>query len=245
MQDNTQRGGLQTYRRILAAGEKGRFEVLGTTIRIKESDGPLSVKAYTSHLKDGGGVSYELEMGKFEKWFTDIEYDLVEVTNNQSFAQQVVMHLGYGDIVSEVTSRTEAGQIILTNSVNGTWKLFAHGDPLMPVLIAAENAQRKSIRIRATLVAVTVDTPPTDARGFFLGLVNSASAVAFDFNAAYPIGDYLLGDNDGTPMNSTTFEMEVQDTAALYAVACMTKEWTVGNATYTFLINTLEESYLT
>lgn len=109
---NTQRGGLHAYSLQIPAGRTTKRTIRGTTIRVADAPFPVNITAHAKVLNGQRGVNFSLEMKKFEKWFTDIEYDEIEVENTSDTDIVVVLQLGYGDFVAEILSRTQAASVL-------------------------------------------------------------------------------------------------------------------------------------
>lgn len=141
---NTQRGGLHKYAIQVAAGKTTKRTIRGTTIRVADSPYEVIITAHNKKLNGGRGTSFSLPMKKFEKWFTDIEYDEIEIENPGESNITVELQLGYGDFVAEILSRTVAASGF--NSV-----YFSHGTEspsagLNEVPFLDDNPQRKRVQ---------------------------------------------------------------------------------------------------
>lgn len=144
---NTQRGGLHAYSLKVAAGKTTKRAIRGTTIRVSDSPYPVNITAHAKVLNGQRGVNFTLEMKKFEKWFTDMEYDEIEVENPGDIDITVVLQLGYGDFVAEILSRTLAASILQgeTFSAIGEGAEIIDAQNLFEVEWIPENLARKRV----------------------------------------------------------------------------------------------------
>lgn len=146
---NTQRGGLHAYTIQCAAGKNTKRTIRGCTIRVADSPCPIDITVHNKKLNGGKGTAFTLTMKKFEKWFTDIEYDEIEIFNSSASDISVTLQLGYGDFVAEIISRTLAAQSIVTKNFaprdDDDTPIHVASGGFREIEIAPENLQRKRI----------------------------------------------------------------------------------------------------
>src|SRR5262245_16206265 len=107
-------GGLLEYQRAIKAGTSEVIAARGKFLRVKDSNGQVSVTLKQNQLGDKAGESYSLKMRRFDKVFTPYDFDCVEVANIEGNDQTVILMIGYGDFQSEIVSRTLAAQTFRT-----------------------------------------------------------------------------------------------------------------------------------
>lgn len=176
---NTQRGGLHLYPIQVGAGKTTKRTIRGTTIRVADSPYEVVITAHNKKLNGGRGTSFTLPMKKFEKWFTDIEYDEIEIENPGDSNITVELQLGYGDFVAEILSRTVAASSF--NSVD-----FFHGNEspnagANEVPFLDDNPQRKRVQFGIgewDAGAGTLD-PRIGPAGLTLNTIDDVQALAF------------------------------------------------------------------
>lgn len=135
--------GLAVYKRIIPANEVSKLDVYGNFIRIKDASQPFNVTVRSNQLNGGGGVEFTMEMKKFEKWFSSMEYDEIIIENPTAENFTVEIMLGFGDYQAEILSRTLAAPSFNSSHVaDGPLESI---DPFLEVPIVQENPQRKRI----------------------------------------------------------------------------------------------------
>lgn len=144
---NTQRGGLHSYPLRIPANGTTKRTIRGTTIRVADAPYEINITAHNKKLNNGKGTAFTLPMKKFEKWFTDIEYDEIEIENPGDNEILVTLQLGYGDFVAEILSRTVAAAVttMAHDFVDDEGGIAE--DDWIEVAIIPENLQRKRIRL--------------------------------------------------------------------------------------------------
>lgn len=102
-------GGLAQYRGVIAAGKRHTFNVRGSFISLYSITGATAatIEHRQNEVGDKAGEAYTLELRKYEKWFVTGEYDAVTVINDGAESISVILLLGFGDFVREVTSRSD------------------------------------------------------------------------------------------------------------------------------------------
>ncbi len=100
--------GLAEFTRTIAAGKNTKIDVRGNFVRVKESTIPLFIGTRSNVLSDRSGERYQLTLRKFDKLYAASEFDVVEVENQTQDDATVVLQIGYGDVQSEILSRTVA-----------------------------------------------------------------------------------------------------------------------------------------
>lgn len=222
---NTQRGGLHAYQLRVPAGKSTKRDIRGCTIRVADSPHPVEITVHNKKLNGGKGTAFSLEMKKFEKWFTDIEYDAIEVRNDGVSDIFVTLQLGYGDFVAEIISRTLAASSIVCDGEDGY--VDDTTEPRDPMLVEIpENLQRKRIKIRI-FVKTTNGTNVTGAPDvwWFYKHENIVPASIDDVDV-YPLGQILElpeGVTQGGLLLQSDghFDIELETTSAIYVGALL------------------------
>lgn len=213
------KGGLEIYPRIVPAGSISKIDARGRFIRVKKSDGPLSIIIRANALGNAEGLEYRVNMSKFEKWYSSIEFDEVIIDNTDADAvqQDVELMIGYGDYESEIISRSQAAQIITCVGSIQDDIVVDSTTGAVPVLLIAENSLRKRIKIRAMFRNAVV-TGSVDAVALFI--THNSEVATFDAVDAFPATPWVdPGDADfGTAVHNG-HEVELESTAAIYVRA--------------------------
>lgn len=129
--------GLSQYTVNLTGGVPRAINARGNMVFIRTANSEVVVDAASLEIGDRG-TRYRLEMFQGEKLFTASEYDQVVLQSDAAQTVQVI--LGYGDFVRQqplragIAANIRNGEIELTDGTR--------------TLIAAENLQRKRIKIR-------------------------------------------------------------------------------------------------
>lgn len=146
--NNTERGGIATFTLVIAQNERRPIGVRGVFLRIKEAGVPLTITTRSTKIGSGDGRAFTNTMKKFEKIFTDTEFDEVVVSHDSDSTQSIELQIGYGDYEAEIISRTLAAQTFR----NRTFRYDDDGGPIeidangfYEAQVAPENLQRKRI----------------------------------------------------------------------------------------------------
>lgn len=250
---NTQRGGLLLYPIRVNAESSTKRTVRGTTIRVADAPGPVKITAHTKVLGGMKGTSFTLEMKKFEKWFTDIEYDEIEVTNETDSDITVSLQLGYGDFEAEILSRTLAAPGISPDYAQFFTTIDNSVDDVAVVQLAPENLLRKRIRLRVTFFESLNSVAPAVPIMVAPAIVydNGEGTVPIYTGSAMP----LLGWQDATPeieqfpQPGEVFEIELETTSKVligiafyddYRLSVIGTPFTID---VNFRVNFIEEVY--
>lgn len=110
--------GIQDYPVSIPAGEVRTIAARGQFLRVRESKGSLRIRLSQNQVGPKDGSVTSIVMRKFEKQKLAEEFDAIEIENLESFDQDVVMMIGYGDYEAEILSRTLAAKALSSGAVS-------------------------------------------------------------------------------------------------------------------------------
>lgn len=251
---NTQRGGLHAYTIIVGAGKNAKREVRGCTIRVADAPYPVTITAHAKKLNGQRGTNFSLDMKKFEKWFTDIEYDEIEVFNSGSTEITVVLQLGYGDFEAEILSRTLAAPSFSVSEFDMSCTLEEDEKPSEAngglITLCPENGQRKRVKIAAYAYNFAVTGDPGVALWFGVSDIPNFDNVP---PPAYP--GMHAGDGGPNYLNAASSvdqaepffigEWELETTATVYGISDIVAGNIAAGTSFTYQLKwvCLEELY--
>jgi hypothetical protein len=179
-QNNTQRGGIATFSIKLAQDERRTIGVMGTFLRVKESSVPLVIATRSNKTGSADGREFTNTMKKFEKIFTDSEFDEISVSTVDGAAASVELQIGYGDYEAEILSRSISASgfnATFGGVVTSTFQNFNLSPPARPYaavqLCGEQNNLRRSIRIEMNYLKIThsgTTEPAAGTRMLFMAI---------------------------------------------------------------------------
>ena len=241
---NTERGGLATFSLVIKVGEKRVVGARGVFVRVKDAAVPLLIETRSSKIGRGDGRAFANTMKKFEKIFTDTEFDEVTVSHESASDQNIELQIGYGDYEAEIISRTLAANSWVSSSDTNVLGL-SDEPPAITLVEIPENLQRKRIKVRIILESSASTNPPVASPDIY-AVYSSADENVTDITDPdlYIVEQQLELGPDLTNVLFTE-EMEFETTAAIFVglVPSVTEVGAGDDITYTYRVMWAEEVY--